>query len=191
MALKINGEYVNYGERDYGINLKYSKRPSYEWEIRGGERGTSVNAALPMGIYNAVADDYLVNCSRDYGIDLKWARDCDRKDTWAHVNTSYPVKVFFATKAKECEKRGSYDLKVEPVKLLGSVGQKGKINMTHHWENARGPGVCIVPSPQLPNLAAGVWKFTITEFGKTSECWLQVPTQSVFFYRGDRHCKIF
>lgn len=73
VALRDNatGDYVRYGRRAFGINLKWSGGPRHQWEVRPS------NGRLAL--YNTVVRDYLVYGSRTVGINLVWLRDLERK----------------------------------------------------------------------------------------------------------------
>jgi hypothetical protein len=74
-----NGGYLYYATREYGINLKWSKTPVYEWKVQasgpvGGAQPIQLKSRVSL--YNAKARDYVVYCKREYGINLRWAKDC-------------------------------------------------------------------------------------------------------------------
>jgi hypothetical protein len=80
-AVKAKGHgYLVYKKRRWGINLVYSRWPSFEWKFTGGKTGTPVRGpgkpSRPLGIYNTKAKDHMVYCKRKYGPNLRWARDC-------------------------------------------------------------------------------------------------------------------
>lgn len=64
--------YLVYGSQTFGINLTWSRTPSYQWKI-GGD-ATSGNASL----FNTVANDYVVYGERPVGINLRWLKDVRR-----------------------------------------------------------------------------------------------------------------
>jgi hypothetical protein len=73
------GGYLYYKEREYGINLEYSLTPAYQWEFCGdGSAGTTTPAKFRtnVSLYNSKTQDYVAYCKREYGINLRWARDC-------------------------------------------------------------------------------------------------------------------
>jgi hypothetical protein len=70
------GGFLRYKEREYGINLVYDPSPSYEWQFKGSLVGTLGSA--PVGLYNTRIKQFVVYCDREYGIQLKWAKDCNR-----------------------------------------------------------------------------------------------------------------
>jgi hypothetical protein len=72
-----DGGYLRYGEREYGINLKWSDDPHYEWRIRreAADANTVVQTTDIVGLFNTIANDYLFYDPRRYGINLKWLRD--------------------------------------------------------------------------------------------------------------------
>jgi hypothetical protein len=71
------GGYLRYGEREYGINLKWSDSPVYEWRLRGDSppNNTPIDITNSVGLFNTVSSDYLFYDPRRHGINLKWLRD--------------------------------------------------------------------------------------------------------------------
>lgn len=86
VALKEKrGGYVFYKKREYGINLRWSSEPVYEWEVRGGRTGQVVEGQklgdspayitdTLVSLYNKRARAYVVYGKRKYGINLAWER---------------------------------------------------------------------------------------------------------------------
>jgi len=73
------GGYIKYKKRKWGINLSWSKSPSYQWKITGGDNGTQIRyQGNLVGIYNTKARNHIVYCKRSWGINLRWAKDCKR-----------------------------------------------------------------------------------------------------------------
>lgn len=73
------GAYVEYGAREYGIDLVWDDDPSYEWSLRGytghGVRWREWDEVLGsshVGLFNHAAGLYVVEGEREYGIDLVW-----------------------------------------------------------------------------------------------------------------------
>jgi hypothetical protein len=81
--------YLKHGSRDYGIDLVWSDAAVYEWELHVkqgplvgdeiGPRPARVAWGFTVALYNRTVRDYLVYCERDFGINLKWVRDCPRR----------------------------------------------------------------------------------------------------------------
>jgi hypothetical protein len=69
VALRNNmtGDYVRYGSRYFGINLKWSSTPVYEWRL--GERNGHIS------LFNITHGDYVIYGARHYGINLRWRED--------------------------------------------------------------------------------------------------------------------
>ncbi|MDX1415062.1 MAG: hypothetical protein R3293_12775, partial [Candidatus Promineifilaceae bacterium] len=44
--------YVRYAKRNFGINLKWSRGPSLEWQIIGGKKGTPVSTGEWVCLFN-------------------------------------------------------------------------------------------------------------------------------------------
>jgi hypothetical protein len=77
------GGYIYYKQRKYGINLDFSSRPVYEWEVRGGASGTPVVGRnqgdapgnisdVVISLYNRTVNCYVVYGKREYGINFVW-----------------------------------------------------------------------------------------------------------------------
>jgi len=84
VAIKFlaNG-YVKYGERDNGINLRWSNTPVYEWQIRRGPADSLFNpepVEVPTGstiqLFNITRGESVVYCHRHCGINLTWRNNC-------------------------------------------------------------------------------------------------------------------
>lgn len=75
------GGYLYYKEREYGINLEFSQTARFEWEIRSCEpigQSEPVHLRVKVGLYNRTQRDHVIYCPREYGINLRWAKDCKR-----------------------------------------------------------------------------------------------------------------
>ena len=83
-ALRINGLYLEYKEREYGINLSWSNYPVYQWEFRKANTSGNIQNNRNLGLYNNQIRDYVVYESREYGINLKWLKDTRQNnfETW-------------------------------------------------------------------------------------------------------------
>jgi len=74
-------KYLRYQEREYGINLVWDAKPFYEWQIFGGQAGTTIvkrpggrGLAEPVvSLSNVRKNSFLVYGGRDYGINLIWS----------------------------------------------------------------------------------------------------------------------
>jgi hypothetical protein len=65
--------YVKYGKKRVGINLSWSKKPSYEWAILGGKPGTSVKRGIDhVIIYNLKKKQPLIYFDRRVGGHIGW-----------------------------------------------------------------------------------------------------------------------
>ena len=71
-----DGHYLKYKKRSYGINLVWSKKPRYEFELQGGTKGLTIRTQNPVALYNHVERDALIYCERSIKgkFWVKWAR---------------------------------------------------------------------------------------------------------------------
>jgi hypothetical protein len=67
-----NKPFVKYASRTVGINLNWSKEPSYEWTILGGEPGTEVERGDWVVIYNLNHEQPLMYFNRTLGGNIGW-----------------------------------------------------------------------------------------------------------------------
>lgn len=67
--------YLVYGHQTFGINLTWSKSPSYQWKI-GADPSTGSTS-----LFNTVANDYVVYGERPVGINLRWLKDVRRTES--------------------------------------------------------------------------------------------------------------
>lgn len=100
VAIRVRGGgYLRYGKRDYGINLKWSDDPVYEWQIAGSgsSTGTDVRLGDAVGLVNNTAGDTLFYDPRRYGINLKWLADKGKyNDSPWYESVADAVGSFFA-----------------------------------------------------------------------------------------------
>ena len=73
-----NGGYLYYKEREYGINLEFSTSPKYEWQVLvpRDHRTKPAQLGTMVALYNTEIKAFVVYCEREYGINLRWAKDC-------------------------------------------------------------------------------------------------------------------
>lgn len=99
VAIRIRGGgYLRYGQRDYGINLKWSEDPVYEWQFAGSgsSMGMDVRLGDAVGLVNNTAGDTLFYDPRRYGINLKWLADKGKyNDTPWYESVADAVGSFF------------------------------------------------------------------------------------------------
>jgi hypothetical protein len=77
---EAKGGYLKYGEQGYGINLRWSRTPAYEWQIVGGERGQPVGTLIrsigeyrtKVSLLNTTINKYVIYGRRENGISLVW-----------------------------------------------------------------------------------------------------------------------
>lgn len=70
------GGYLYYKTRKYGINLEFSKTPIYEWQVQAGAPADPIQIRTRVSLYNTKIREHVVYCKREYGINLRWAKDC-------------------------------------------------------------------------------------------------------------------
>ncbi|MBW9213270.1 hypothetical protein KV102_00320 [Mumia sp. zg.B53] len=64
--------YIRNAQRSVGVDLKWSTKPKFEWEILGGPRGTPVRSGDWVAIYNRVAKEPLIHFPRELGGEIGW-----------------------------------------------------------------------------------------------------------------------
>jgi hypothetical protein len=64
MGYGTEPSFIYYKERDFGINLDWSKAPKYEWKILGGKPGQPVPGGQYWAIYNTVSREPLLYFDR-------------------------------------------------------------------------------------------------------------------------------
>jgi hypothetical protein len=74
-----DGGYLKNQVREYGIDLVWSDKPEYQWQIRGGMPGSNISTLGLVSLYNMEVGDFLVYKERTYGINLKWYQDARNK----------------------------------------------------------------------------------------------------------------
>ena len=78
MAIQvIDGAYLKYGAREYGINIVWSQTPVYEWTISSDDKSVSgIQNNKKYGLYNKTKQTFLVYGEREDGIgQMKWFDD--------------------------------------------------------------------------------------------------------------------
>jgi hypothetical protein len=73
------GKYLVHAGQTWGIDLGWSRYPSYEWKL-------DVNSAGDMSLYNTDEGDYVVYGKRPFGINLMWLKDLRKQ-----LNQSNPA----------------------------------------------------------------------------------------------------
>lgn len=96
---KNPGEFVYYTQRDAGPNLGWSKKPVFEWELRGGNCGEPARTHSPIRLYSSVEKDYLVYCKRPLGVNLRWLKDKESKGCHGLVRAATAEAAKRATEA--------------------------------------------------------------------------------------------
>jgi hypothetical protein len=74
VALGCNGEWLYYGQRDVGINVKWSEGPNLSWRLFGGKPGTPVKTRDWLCIWNMHGDngEPLIYFEREIGGNIGW-----------------------------------------------------------------------------------------------------------------------
>ena len=69
--------YIKYGQRNNGINLKWSKKPIYEWVFIGGKKGEPVlKGKDKIIIYNTKHKEPLIHYKRKFAGNIGWPDGC-------------------------------------------------------------------------------------------------------------------
>jgi hypothetical protein len=70
----IQPSFIRFKQRTVGINLEFSKTPSFEWRLLGGRPGTPVQTQEWIAIYNEKSEggEPLMYFDRDVGGDIGW-----------------------------------------------------------------------------------------------------------------------
>jgi len=79
-------QYLNYGSQTWGINLTWSKTPSYQWKVEFGASGK-------MSLYNTSAGDHVVYGERSQGINLRWLRDLKKIEAQNGIGSIHDASV--------------------------------------------------------------------------------------------------
>jgi hypothetical protein len=184
------GGYLKYGDRKYGINLVWSNAPVYEWEIRGeavnGQRpGTTVQTQMPVGLYNSTRGDYVAYCSSEYGINLRWASDCDRLQIPATVRTEVSLKLLSSSANPNCPGQTRVIWTLHASGVNGNPGlAESLVNEDHRYNT---PGCYL---KEVFALAEGTWDITVQTPGWNTTCQrkLVAPNARVDLIEGKSGC---
>ncbi|HST39852.1 MAG TPA: hypothetical protein VLK58_10110 [Conexibacter sp.] len=82
-----NRTYLHYGSQTWGINLKWSKTPVYQWRVETDP------ATGYTSLYNSSAGDYVVYGERPQGINLRWLKDVRRTESQTGVGSLHDATV--------------------------------------------------------------------------------------------------
>jgi len=69
---------LEYKSREFGVNLDWSSKPVYEWQLLGGPFGQPVNTRARLAIYNQKVPwknglgEFLIYFDRTVGVDIGW-----------------------------------------------------------------------------------------------------------------------
>jgi hypothetical protein len=145
VAIKFEGNpanpFVKYGERNYGINLVWSKPPVFEWEVRGETTGSPVQYGDYFGLYNTRNRALVVYGERKYGINLVWAGG---SSTPATADISHHLKwgpFNDANRPTKCT--GTVTWNFVPLQLTGNSGRNTALKASQPFDvtpSASGPG---------------------------------------------------
>jgi hypothetical protein len=74
VAIRCNGSYLYYGVRTFGINLKWSDGPNFQWRIFGGKAGTRVRTREYLCIWNMHGErgEPMIYFAREVGGNVGW-----------------------------------------------------------------------------------------------------------------------
>lgn len=79
-------QYLTYGSQTWGINLTWSKTPSYTWKVQ------FMNGK--MSLFNTSANDYVVYGQRSQGINLRWLKDLVKIEGQNGIGSLHDATVF-------------------------------------------------------------------------------------------------
>ncbi len=74
VAIRCKDDYLYYGERTFGINLKWSDGPSFQWRLYGGRLGDRVKTRDFLCIWNMHGDqgEPMIWFEREIGGNIGW-----------------------------------------------------------------------------------------------------------------------
>jgi hypothetical protein len=194
LALFVEGgKFLKYSEREYGINLVWSDTPVYEWKVEAGapgghdnsgDPGTRVNTRKPIGLVNTKIGQHVVYCEREYGINLRWAKDCKRapkpKVVAAHM-VSLRLNLSGSASSGQCASSGRVRFTMKPMTITAHVtsddrvrpGLESERSTEVSWNNAGNQG-CI--SSVTTYLAPGSWRINATNLiDWNTNCLVDLP----------------
>ena len=201
IAIKVrSGSYLRYGQRDFGINLKWSDTPIREWEIRGGDEGEPVKNLSVVSLYNRTIGDEVVYCTRDFGIDLKWHNDCtvDTEPGADHTAVIITMRINLGIDPPDEGCEGSVRWELTPLELTGSDGISTRI-VREVLETAEpqlaipGEGWVCDFKEVFTMLRRGTWQFKVQSGFWTGQCTADLVSRVGFhqvnFTMGQSGCK--
>jgi hypothetical protein len=151
-----DGGYLKYATRKYGINIKWSSTPVYEWEIRGhAALGTRVNYNDVFGLYNRTSGKHMIYGHRPYGIDLLWWPQTPT--TTATVSLAERIGVPHGI--VRCTL--SVTWRLEPVTLTGTTGENTTRVFTRSYETTPTTDEYCIDSELTGNLRVGTWRIQL------------------------------
>ncbi len=113
------GGYLRHAWRPFGITLKWSDYPVYEWEIRGvNALGSTIHYGDVIALYNRHRAAFLVYGWQLLGINLVWWQGASSTTT---ADVSLGVRVGVPPGVDRCTL--SVTWRLDPVTLTGSTGE--------------------------------------------------------------------
>ncbi|MEO6456245.1 MAG: hypothetical protein ABIN97_19365 [Ginsengibacter sp.] len=163
------GGYLYYSRRTWGINLRYSSSPVYEWEIRDNSYLTNPSnpnhANIPgrslFSLINRCNNGYLIYGSRTWGPNLTWATTVPPATPPAQANLFLRFGPFpFSSTSGKCTGRIVWTF--TPIQLTGTTGRSTEFVIDKFYEAFEtnvGPREwwCFYQDI-APGLKAGKWK---------------------------------
>jgi plastocyanin len=152
------GGYLRHAWRPFGITLKWSDYPVYEWEIRGvNALGSTVHYGDVIALYNRDRPAFLVYGWQLLGINLVWWQGTSPTTT---ANVSLGVRFPVPPGVVRCTL--SVTWRLDPVSLTGSTGESSTRTFTTSADTtpSRGEGdnwYCYVLA-STGNLRVGTWR---------------------------------
>jgi hypothetical protein len=72
VALRVwGGGWLEYGHQTWGVDLKLSSTPVYQWYVLGETPGNTVDSS-EFALWNSAASDFLVEGHQTWGVGLNW-----------------------------------------------------------------------------------------------------------------------
>jgi hypothetical protein len=100
IAIRCKDDYLYYGDRTFGINLKWSDGPNFQWRLFGGKPGTRVKTREFLCIWNMHGEfgEPMIWFERDVGGNIGWPSSKTLQQQaldWAKATVQKAVAEYF------------------------------------------------------------------------------------------------